>query len=109
MTLFLLDCFDAAEAAGLVTRVCAALQLNASWLFADFVLPAGRAARLRARAWLGVLSAFFRWQTGLPTRALPPSVDLILAAGFRCEERRDFQWGLLRSALFRRELREARH
>ena len=33
---------------------------------------------------------------------LPPSVDLIVAAGFQCEERRDFQWGLLRSALFRR-------
>lgn len=101
VTLFLLDCFDAAQAAGVVTRVSGALQPGAAWLFADFVLPARGIARLRARAWLGLLYAFFRWQTGLRTRELPPSENLILAAGFQCEARREFQWGLLRSAFFR--------
>ena len=105
VTLFLLDCFDAAQAAGLVTRVCAALQPGAAWLFADFVLPARGPARWRARLWLGLLYAFFRWQTGLRTRELPPSESLIRAAGFECAAVRNFQWGLLRSAFFRQPAR----
>ena len=35
-----------------------------AWLFADFALPPRGLAPLRARAWLGVLYAFFRSQTG---------------------------------------------
>lgn len=101
VTLFLLDCFDADQVAGLVSRIRDALQPGAAWLFADFVLPARGPARLRARVWLGGLYAFFRWQTGLRIRTLPPSEDLIQAAGFKPEARRTFQWGLLRSVLFR--------
>ena len=36
ITLFLLDCFEPAQAADLVTRIQAALQPGAGWLFADF-------------------------------------------------------------------------
>jgi SAM-dependent methyltransferase len=101
VTLFLLDCFDADQVASLVSRVRDALQPGAAWLFADFVLPARGPARLRARVWLGGLYAFFRWQTGLRTRTLPPSEELIQAAGFKPEAQRSFQWGLLRTVLFR--------
>lgn len=102
VTLFFLDCFDATQATDIVTRVNGALSADAIWLFADFVLPPSGLARWRARAWLGLLYAFFRWQTGLRTRELPPSEDLIIAAGFRREAVQDFQWGLLRSAFFKR-------
>jgi ubiquinone/menaquinone biosynthesis C-methylase UbiE len=102
ITLFFLDCFDSGPAAGLVTRIQAALQPGAVWLFADFVLPERGLARLRARVWLTVLYAFFRWSTGLRTRELPPSESLILTAGFRRQSVVDFQHGLLRSALFNR-------
>ena len=100
VTLFFLDCFNADQAAGLVTHVNTSLQPNAVWLFADFVLPAGGIARLRARMWLGLLYTFFRFATGLRTRELPPSEALIEAAGFRRESVLNFQHGLLRSAFF---------
>ncbi|MEO6873651.1 MAG: class I SAM-dependent methyltransferase [Opitutaceae bacterium] len=102
VTLFFLDCFTAEQAPALVDRISVALQPNATWLFADFVLPARGIARVRAKAWLSLLYTFFRWSTGLRTRALPPSETLIHAAGFHCEITRDFQHGLLRSAFFRR-------
>ncbi len=102
VTLFFLDCFPAAQADGLVKRITAALQPNSTWLFADFVLPPRGLARWRAQVWLTVLYTFFRWSTGIQTRQLPPSESLIVAAGFSCEARAEFQWGLLRSALFRR-------
>jgi ubiquinone/menaquinone biosynthesis C-methylase UbiE len=100
VTLFFLDCFDRAQTEGLVNRIKAALQPGSAWLFADFRVPERGLARIRARAWLAVLYAFFRWQTGLRTRALPPSEELIRQAGFHCGASRDFQWGLLRSSWF---------
>lgn len=102
ITLFFLDCFDGAQAADIVKRVNAALSADAVWLFADFVLPPRGIARLRAKAWLGLLYAFFRWQTGLRTHELPPSEDLIIGSGFHRVATQDFQWGLLRSAFFKR-------
>ena len=107
ITLFFLDCFDRSSATGLVTRIRTALQPGAVWLFADFVLPERGLARLRARVWLAVLYAFFRWQTGLRTRALPPSEELIRQAGFDSRQFRDFQWGFLRSSLFKAQTRPA--
>ena len=101
-TLFFLDCFDAATAGAIVARVSAALRPGALWLFADFVLPEGRLARIRARAWVGVLYAFFRWETGLSVAKLPPSEELLRGEGWERLECTDLQWGLLRSALLAR-------
>lgn len=101
-TLFFLDCFTAEQVTGIVARVQAALEPDACWLFTDFVLPPGGFARLRARVWVAGLYAFFRWQTGLPVRTLPPSEEIIERAGFTREASRDFQRGLLRSAVFHR-------
>ncbi|HWA09988.1 MAG TPA: class I SAM-dependent methyltransferase [Opitutaceae bacterium] len=102
VTCFFLDCFSAEQAARVVASVASALRPEARWLIADFVLPARGLARLRARMWVGLLYAFFRWQTGLRTRALPPSEELIAAAGFTLEARQEFQHGLVRSVSFRR-------
>lgn len=101
-TFFFLDCFTAEQAEGIVARVQAALLPGSLWLFADFALPPRGFARLRARAWLGMLYAFFRWQTGLPARELPPSEALIQRAGFALETSEELQHGLLRSVVFRR-------
>ena len=100
-TLFFLDCFTVDQVTALVARVRPSLQPDARWLFADFALPPGGWGRLRARAWLALLYAFFRWQTGLAVRALPPSEEILRGAGFRLEAAREFQRGLVRSALFR--------
>jgi SAM-dependent methyltransferase len=102
-TFFFLDCFTAEQAEGVVSRVQAALAPEAFWLFADFVLPPRGLARLRGRAWLAVLYAFFRWQTGLPARVLPPSEALIERAGFAPEASEDSQNGLVRTTVFRRK------
>ena len=100
VTLFFLDCFTPEQTADIVRRVAASLQPGARWLWADFTLPPHGLARLRARVWVAILYAFFRWETGLPARVLPPADELILAAGFRREAEQGFQWGLLRSAVF---------
>jgi hypothetical protein len=102
VTLFFLDCFTPLQVERLLDRVSAACHPNARWLFADFVLPAGGWRRARARFWLALLYGFFRWQTELTARALPPSEALLRSAGWRAAERCDFQAGLLRTVLFER-------
>ena len=102
VTLFFLDCFVTEQVEELIRRITPSLQPRALWLFADFVLPDRGLARVRAQVWLAGLYAFFRWQTGLRTHALPPSEQLIENAGFRRVESRTLQCGLLRTTLFAR-------
>ena len=101
-TVFFLDCFTADEVARIATRVGAALHRDALWLFVDFSLPERGYNRFRARAWLGLLFAFFRWSTGIAARALPPSEKILQASGWREISRQEFQHGLLRAVLFGR-------
>lgn len=100
VTFFFLDCFCPEEVAAIIARVKKSLRPGAPWLFADFAVPSRGLARIRARAWLAVLYAFFRWQTGLAVRALPLSERLLTDAGFFCAKAREFQAGLIRSAVF---------
>jgi ubiquinone/menaquinone biosynthesis C-methylase UbiE len=101
-TFFVLDCFTGDQAASIVDRVAPGLREDGRWLFADFVLPAGGIGRWRARAWLAVMYAFFRWETGIQARALPPSEALIQRAGFERGAVREHQRGFVRSAVFGR-------
>jgi ubiquinone/menaquinone biosynthesis C-methylase UbiE len=100
VTLFFLDCFTSEQTADIVHRIAQNLRPGARWLWADFVLPPAGLARLRARAWLAVLYAFFHWQTTLSARVLPPAEELIAAEGFTREAEQTFQWGLVRSTVF---------
>jgi ubiquinone/menaquinone biosynthesis C-methylase UbiE len=99
-TLFFLDCFSGPEVALLVTQFDHALRPGAIWLFADFVLPNRGFARLRARAWIGVLYSLFRFTTGLRVSSLPPSEDILARSGWVRTAIQDFEWGLIRSAVF---------
>jgi hypothetical protein len=101
-TLFFLDCFDAAGVASIAGRIGPALRPGAPWLFADFAVPRGGIGRLRARAWLAVLYFLFRWGAGLQASALPPSEETMERAGWSRAECREFQGGMIRSAVFRR-------
>ncbi len=100
VTLFVLDCFTPDQVAAIVARVRPALRDGATWLFADFALPERGIARWRARAWLAVLYLFFRWQTGLAAQSLPPSEALLRSGGLHCVAERDFDHGLMRSAVY---------
>jgi SAM-dependent methyltransferase len=102
VTFFFLDCFDERGVASIVARMGPALRPGALWLFADFAVPAGGFARLRAQAWLRLLYTFFRWETGLGPRSLPPSEAILAAAGWRAGACLVLQSGLLRSAVFAR-------
>jgi ubiquinone/menaquinone biosynthesis C-methylase UbiE len=98
-TFFVLDCFGPDEVAAIVARTGAALRPGAPWLFADFVLPPRGFARARARAWLALLYAFFRWEAGLKVSALPPSEEILQRAGWFPAQSRDFQGGMVRSSV----------
>jgi len=100
VTLFFLDCFRASQVEDLVRRVCSGLGPGAVWLWADFSIPGRGPARWRAKAWVAILYAFFRFCTGLPARELPPVEETLARAGLRREAFRDFQWGLVRSAAY---------
>jgi SAM-dependent methyltransferase len=102
VTLFILDCFSPQDVASIVTRVGDALTPGSPWIFSDFTLPARGIARLRARAWLALLYAFFRWETSLSVCRLPPSEEILEEAGWRRSETLGLQWGLLRSSVYRR-------
>jgi ubiquinone/menaquinone biosynthesis C-methylase UbiE len=101
-TLFFLDCFTPAEVATLAARVGSFLTPGAPWVFADFQLPPAGWARRRARAWLAFLYAFFRWETSLRVAALPPSEEILAAQGWTRSGCRDYQHGLLRTAVYER-------
>jgi ubiquinone/menaquinone biosynthesis C-methylase UbiE len=100
VTLFFLDCFPAGQVAALIDRVRISLRPGALWAWADFAVPPRGWARWRARATLALLYAFFRWQTSLPARELPPAEEMLRRAGFRLVAERELQAGLVRSALF---------
>ena len=100
VTLFFLDCLLPDQVERLVARVQGALRPGASWLWADFAVPAGW-RRGPARAALRLLYFFFRWQTGLPARELPPAEAMLGRAGFRREDAREFRGGFIRAALLR--------
>ncbi len=104
VTFFFLDCFTGEQAEKIMRQIQGSLQPEAIWLWADFALPPRGVARWRARAWLGLLYTFFRWQTNLDARALPPVERLFDSLEWKPAMQRSFQHGLVRSAVFRREI-----
>lgn len=100
-TLFFLDCFSETQVRELIARIRPSLTPEALWLHADFALPAHGWPRLRARVWLALMFAFFRWQTGLSLRALPPSDALLHTAGFHRLTHASWQHGFLVSSVYR--------
>lgn len=102
VTCFFLDCFTARQAESVMTRITGSLRPGAQWLWADFHVPAAGFARWRARIWLGVLYAFFRWSTGIETRELPPVEPRLAAGGWVPVAELTLQRGLLRSVAFAR-------
>ena len=99
-TMFFLDCFTEDQVNELVTKIAATLSPSAQWLWADFRLPERGWSRLRARAEVALLYAFFRWQTAIPARHLPPAEAIIAAAGFVSSACVDRQGGMVRTRLF---------
>jgi ubiquinone/menaquinone biosynthesis C-methylase UbiE len=102
VTLFFLDCFSSNECTAIVDRWLPVLRAEGTWLWADFALPEAGWRRARARAWLALLYAFFRWQAGLSVRTLPPVEAILSDRGLAPFRDRTLQRGMLRSVAFRR-------
>jgi len=100
VTFFFLDCFTDDQVAALLGSIGPALAPGAVWLFADFAEPSRGLMRLRAKTWLWIMYAFFRWQTGLAARRLPASEHLLRKIGLHPLAETSFQHGFVHSAVF---------
>lgn len=96
-THFFLDCFRPDQLSALVDRVASVAAPGATWLVADFAVPAHGWRRWRARAIHALMYAVFRLVTGLAASRLTPPDEALRAHGFRLRARRTFDQGLLHS------------
>lgn len=103
VTCFFLDCFPPDALTKLIARVAQWTELEALWLVVDFTMPERGLSRWRARLAHGLMYTFFRALVGLPARRLtPPDADLEKQR-FQLEHHRTFDWGLIRSDVWRKE------
>ncbi|MCE9520753.1 MAG: class I SAM-dependent methyltransferase [Verrucomicrobia bacterium] len=101
-THFFLDCFRADQLNDLIPSIAGAAAPNATWLLADFQVAAKGWQRVRTRAILAIMYAFFRLTTRLPARALTPPDPYLERAGFQRHDRIEIEWGLLKSDWWRK-------
>lgn len=99
---FVLDCFDAVDAAALLGRIHESLRPGATLLITDFAEPRKGWRRQHARAWVHVMYFLFRWTTGLEVTQLPPIERLVQQAGFAHIQSRTWRASLIESTLWRR-------
>jgi ubiquinone/menaquinone biosynthesis C-methylase UbiE len=102
VTHFFLDCFSEARIADIVNRLSRAATPNATWLLADFCMPAGAFARIRAGLWLAAMYRFFRFTSGIEARELADPSPFLRAAGFALVRQHLFRSGMVKSQLWRR-------
>lgn len=103
VTCFFLDCFTPAMLGEVMNKLASCASSDAVWLVVDFSVPERGPARWRAKAVHALMYAFFRVFTSLPARRHTPPDELLRAHGFRLEQRREFNWGLLRADVWRRD------
>lgn len=101
-THFFLDCFRPDQLTALIRRLAEGAAPHATWLLADFAVPASGWRRWRARFIVGLLYVFFRLTTRLRASRLTPPDELLRATGFRLLQRREWSLGLVHSDLWRR-------
>jgi ubiquinone/menaquinone biosynthesis C-methylase UbiE len=102
VTHFILDCFPAAELAGVIKNLARSAKPNAAWLLADFRLPDRGFARLRARLWLAAMYKFFRLAARIPASGLIDPTTSMQSEGFALARQHLFRSGILKSELWRR-------
>lgn len=102
VTHFLLDCFQETELPGVIKKLAFAAKPEGAWLLADFRLPAGGFARLRARTWLALMYRFFRLTTRIKANRLVDPTPFIQAGGFVLQRQHLLRGGILKSELWRR-------
>jgi ubiquinone/menaquinone biosynthesis C-methylase UbiE len=102
VTHFFLDCFPEYRVAKIVTRLSCAAAPNATWLLADFRIPAAGFARWRAGIWLAAMYRFFQFTAAIEATELVDPSPFLRAAGFDLVRQYLFRRGMLKSELWRR-------
>lgn len=102
ITHFFLDCFGEAQLAVIVGKLAQAASENASWLLADFCVPAKGIARLHAQAWLVIMYQFFRATAGIDAKQLIDPTPFLRDDGFALARQHSFRKGLLKSEMWTR-------
>jgi|SRR5579875_2442397 len=102
-THFFLDCFKTEEMPHLISRIARAAAPHATWLIAEFREPKSGFGRYRARLTIWASYLFFRFATGLQTKALPDYRPALIANGFRLCGSRLRSNGMLISELWQRK------
>lgn len=103
-TPFFLDCFTEAQLSALIPHISEHCSDHAEWLLMDFQIPStGGWRKVRARWIHSLMYFFFRQVTGI---AAPRWIDpdpFMKSAGFRLQSRIEFNFGLIRSDLWKRK------
>jgi ubiquinone/menaquinone biosynthesis C-methylase UbiE len=102
VTHFFLDCFSADRLAEIVNRLSRAAMPSATWLLADFCMPAGGFARVRARLCLAAMYRFFQFTAGIEAMELEDPSPFLRRAGFALVSQHLFQSEMVKSELWRR-------
>ncbi len=102
VTHFFLDCFKEKTLRQIVKKLSAAATEEATWLIADFHLPAGGWRRSGARLLLAVMHLFFRLVAGLEARRLVDYAPLLRAAGWTLADEAISPNEMIRSQLWER-------
>jgi len=100
VTHFFLDCFQPKQLQILIPRLAGIAKPGTRWLLADFQLPKAGWKKFRAQCVLTLMYWFFRWTTQLPARYLACPDSLLQKNGFLLQQRRQFEWELLKSDLW---------
>jgi ubiquinone/menaquinone biosynthesis C-methylase UbiE len=101
VTHFFLDCFSEARIANIVNRLSRAATPNATWLLADFCMPAGAFARIRAGLWLAAMYRFFRFTSRIEATELVDPSPFLRGVGFALARQHLFRSGIVKSQLWR--------
>ncbi|MCC7374340.1 MAG: class I SAM-dependent methyltransferase [Verrucomicrobiales bacterium] len=102
VTNFFLDCFPSTELPRVMAVIADAISTKAAWLLTDFAIPTGRWRKVRAQLIHQAMYTFFRWSTKIRARRLIAPEPLLSDLGFERQAVREFEWGLVRSSLWRR-------
>ncbi len=102
VTCFFLDCFPPETLDAVVRRLAGSAAERAVWLVTDFAIPAAGPARFRAQTIHALMYKFFRVCAALPARRLAAPDELLFQHDFKLTNRRAFEWGLVRSDVWRR-------
>ena len=94
---FFFDCFRPLDLQRIIHAVARLADDDAVWLVADFQHPRPLLRRLRAKAMLAAMYAFFRKTTQLNARTLTDPDEYLEDSGFELRERRTYDWGLMQA------------